>query len=99
MRKRTENVGFSVRKTCVKVCKKPRFPYGERWFFAVIPLLLSHLVFISNIIMEHCLSTKPKLVVVALKLKRDICMCIIISLYIMCFDEVKKLAHDLRKNK
>ena len=44
-------------------------------------------------------STKPKLVVVALKLKRDICMCIIISLYIMCFDEVKKLAHDLRKNK
>lgn len=44
-------------------------------------------------------STKPKLVVVALKSKRDICMCIIISLYIMCFDEVKKLAHDLRKNK
>lgn len=44
-------------------------------------------------------STKPKLVVVALKSKRDICMCIIISLYIMCFDEEKKLAHDLRKNK
>ena len=44
-------------------------------------------------------STKPKLVVVALKSKRDIYMCIIISLYIMCFDEEKKLAHDLRKNK
>lgn len=55
-------------------------------------------IYVCNV-KGSCKFIKFKLVVVVLKLKRDICMCIIISFYIMCFDEVKKLVYDLRKNK
>ena len=56
MRKRTENVGFSVRKTWVKVCKKPRFPwiqssFSVRWTLVFLPWFLfsSHSYCLSQI--------------------------------------------------